>query len=88
MSYTPTLCKTGCGLVARYRIGTSPEYGPQVAFASPTKSHKTLFCLEHANERVAELTPAWEARQEAKSAKAQASHEAWLARFKTETKGA
>lgn len=85
MSHTPTLCKTGCGSVARYRIGTSPEYGPQVAFANPTKTHKTLFCLPCARERQADLAPAWEARQEAKRTKALSNYEAWVAYYKATT---
>lgn len=83
MSNTPApqsgypTCKN-CDEPAHYVIGSSYAYGPQSACTLKPQAAK--YCLRHANERAAELLPAWKARRETKLAENRIAHAEWKAR--------
>jgi hypothetical protein len=78
MSYTPPTCKV-CGVPAGWVVGTSPDYGPKASYTMKAGAGK--YCFTHANERAAELKPAWQARQDAQRERSRVSHAKWQAQF-------
>lgn len=78
-------CKVCGSHRSYYRVGTSPDNGPQASFADMGRG---IYCFAHAVERAADLTPAWKARRQAKLARSAAVHAEWLARYEASRKEA
>lgn len=81
---TQPICKIDnaeCNGHGYYRVGTSPDTGPAVAFADRARG---IYCLNHARQRAAVLMVGWRQRRATKLAEQRMAHDTWRAQYEAD----